>query len=332
MVAPMRNYPPENGIRVPVQRMRDFLSALFGSVGASEADAAFMGDMLSRSDLRCVFSHGSRAALGYARLMRDGGVNPRPHIKVESCQGATAVVDGDGGLGYMPAWKATELAIEAAGQCGVGAATSRNHFHFGSAGHYSRRALEHGYIGLATSAHRFELPTESPVWGAASVSPLSVALPAGDQPPLVLDMGAGLVPRNDETFSRLPGAVLKSLGLGAVFMGLGGVLAGIWKEENRDSPFIADQGAFIAVFDVERFMPLAEFKAEMDRYIGQARCMKPLPGMEQAELAGGMEWHWEKQNSRAGIPVGDEHRRILLEAADEFGVAAPFADEAAHPL
>ena len=73
------------------------------------------------------------------------------------------------------------------------------------------------------------------------------------------------------------------------------------------------------------FMPLDDLKQEMDRFIGDARATRPLPGMERAELAGGNEWAWDRENALKGIPIGDAHRQALQEEADKLGIETPFA-------
>lgn len=322
-----RNYPPTAGIRVPGAQMRELVRTLFARAGMGEEDAGLIADLLVQNDLRCVFSHGTRQLPEYLHLLLQGKVNPRPQITVRNETPTTAVLDGDGGLGHFPCHRGARWVVAKAKEHGVGAVTTSNHFHFGSAGKYSRLALAHDCIGLATSAHRFPLPPENLILHAASVSPLSVAVPAGTQPPLVLDMGAGLLSYAPELFAQYPAPFFKGLGLGAVFMALGGVLAGIWKPEIQHHPagWISNQGAFIAAFDVAHFMEVEEFKREMDRYIAQARAARPLPGTDRAELPGGLEWAWERENTALGIPYGDEHRHLIEKVAGELSVATPFA-------
>jgi LDH2 family malate/lactate/ureidoglycolate dehydrogenase len=177
------------------------------------------------------------------------------------------------------------------------------------------------------SSHRARHGPEEMVYRATGGSPISVAIPTGEQPPLVLDMGGHIVPYSDEFFARFPSAVFKGMGLGVVIRALGGVFAGIYDPEfvPPRSRWEANQGAFIVVVDVDHFMPLEELKREMDRFVGEARSMKPLPGTERAELAGGMEWQWERENTEAGIPVSPEHRQALEEIAKELEVETPFA-------
>ena len=327
---PRRNIPPEHGIRLPVGAMQDFITSLFRQVHAPAPHATHMAEVLVANDLRCVFSHGTRQAAGYVRQMRDGYTNPSPEVTVVSESSATAVLDGDGGLGYFPAHRGTEMAVAKALEVGVATVTTRNHFHFGAAGNYSRIALPHDCIGMAISSHRYRPDPDASVMSASGGSPMSIAVPAGDEPPLVLDMSASLLPGREDLMEQFPNTFFKALGLGAVFQAMGGIFAGIYNHEYR-YPGTAEgaapqQGAFIAVFDIKRFMDLASFKKEMDRYIRDARRTRPLPGAVRAELAGGMEWIWEQENRTRGIAVSRKHQQVLEAVAAEIAVASPFAD------
>ena len=317
------NRPPEHGIRVPAEIMQQLVSSLWERADFPAQDADLLADILVRCDLRCVFSHGTRQLEHYLPLVRDGKINPRPQIQVVQESATTLVLDGDGGMGYLPCWRGTEEILEKAAAHGMAALTTRNHYHFGSAGNYSRLGLEHNYIGIASSSHRFSLTPESSITGICGVSPLSIAVPTGDQPPLVLDMGT---PQPPQPYEDHPGLVFKTLGLNAVVHVLGAILPGIYRPECREpqSPWTANQGSFVAFFDIGRFMAQEEFKEEIDRYIGAARAMQPLPGMDRTELAGGMEWAWDQENRRAGIPVADDHRELLERVAAEWGVESPF--------
>jgi LDH2 family malate/lactate/ureidoglycolate dehydrogenase len=115
------------------------------------------------------------------------------------------------------------------------------------------------------------------------------------------------------------------MALTSAIRALGGVFAGIYKDEYRDSIWQSNQGSFIAVVNVAHFMPVDELKQEMDCFIGDARKTKPLPGMESAELAGGNEWGWDKENAEKGIPIGDGHREALQDEADKLSVETPFS-------
>ena len=158
--------------------MRELVRALFVKAGTSKGHAATMAELLV-ANLRGVFSQGTRVAT-YVRLMVEGRVNARPNIGVVRETATTRVLDGDGGMGLLPCYRGTELALEKAKECGMAALTTRNHFHFGAAGKYSRMALAHDCIGMAISSHRFWPDPEKVVTSSASVSPLSIAIPTGE--------------------------------------------------------------------------------------------------------------------------------------------------------
>ena len=82
-------------------------------------------------------------------------------------------------------------------------------------------------VGLAVSSHRFRANPEAVVTGAVGSSPLSIAIPAGDQPPFVLDMVGSSLPSSPELMEQFPNVFFKALGIGSVSVILGGVLAGI---------------------------------------------------------------------------------------------------------
>jgi len=328
MSLPMRNKPPEHGIRIPFEDLAQFVSDLFVNAGLYRHDAKLLGKILTGADNRCVFSHGTRQTPGYIRKIQDGDVNARPTITIVQEQNTTAVLDGDGGLGYFPSYRGMEMAIDKARQYGVGVVTTRNHFHFGAAGNYSRMALANNCIGLALSSHRYPLESDRLIMGASGGSPMSLAFPSRAQPPLVLDMSASMMGYDEELFKQFHSVFTKSLGLGVALHALGGILAGIRKPELEPphSRWESNQGAFLAVFNIEHFMGIDEFETTMDRFIGQARDMKPFPDMPYAELPGGMEWRWAHENAKSGVPIGEDHQRVLDALAEELNVPSVFRD------
>ena len=83
-----------------------FVAEAFQRVGTSAEDAAFLADLLVATDLRGVFSHGTRQLPRYTQMILDGRVNPRPITKVVDDSPATAIIDGDGGMGHFAAHRA----------------------------------------------------------------------------------------------------------------------------------------------------------------------------------------------------------------------------------
>ena len=335
MVSGAMNLPPKDAIRVAPEPMRQFAGAVLQKAGLGEEDAGLLARLLVLNDLRGVFSHGTRQLSAYVDHFQAGRLNPRPTVRVASDQGTTFAVDGDGGLGYFPAWRAAQLLVERCREHGIAAAITRNHGHIGAAGLYSRVPIEHGQIAYCTSGHELHLSADQSILEAAGGSPMSFAVPAGDEPPLVLDFGAmhDLYPGSphvQELIRMAPSTVFRSLGLGAVCQAVGGFLTGVpfgegdgaRREESRRWEG-ANQGAFMVAVEISRFLPPEKFIAQMQAYIGRVREMKPIEGYEPATLAGGLEWAREREWAESGIPVGERHRAVLVRVGEALGVPAP---------
>lgn len=174
--------------RLPEQRLRAFTYSIFKSIGCTDADAALATDVLVTADLRGVDSHGVARLSGYIRLWENGRLNATPKPRVVHQTPTTATVDGDGGLGLVVAPYAMEIAIEKARQYGSGWVAIRNSNHFGIAGYHALRAVAHDMIGYAvTNASPLVAPTFS-TERLLGTNPVCYAFPAGNYPPLVVDM------------------------------------------------------------------------------------------------------------------------------------------------
>ncbi|MCC7264677.1 MAG: Ldh family oxidoreductase [Candidatus Latescibacteria bacterium] len=324
------NLPPTEFIRVPADQLRALSRAVFEKVGVAGRDAELIAGLLVDTDLRGVFSHGTRCINGYARAFLGGQLNPTPRIEVVRDEPSTAVVDGDGGLGHVATVRATELAIAKAKANGVGAVVVRNHGHFGGAGKYTRMALRQGCAAFCVSGHTIEpnIP-DQPQWNPIGNPPMSFAFPAGGEAPLVLDMGTSFFEPEHfpALFAQVPAAFFKSIGLVAVAQLFGGVMAGMmaaqFRPENR-SYAAAGYGAFIAVVDVARFVPVEQFKAEVDHSMQRLHQLPPLPGYARYDLPGGLEWEQERRWAVEGIPLGREHQHSLEEIAGQLALAVPW--------
>lgn len=330
------NRVPSDAIRVQSTTLRDLVSTLAQRAGAGEEQATLLADLLISNDLRGVFSHGSRQIKDYARLFRDGKLNPRPQIRTINESPATLLVDGDSGLGYFPSWDVAQRLVVKAREIGVGVGMTRNHGHFGGAGLYTRVAAAAGLIGYDTSGHQLLLAPGQGQIQAAGGSPMSFAIPAGEEPPLVLDFGAIhdlyniTEERQREMLEHYPSTLYRSFGLGTVCQVLGGFLAGVPLDEARavKSYSGANQGALFVFIDPARFIDPAILAAELDAYHRMLAQLVPFAGTERATLPGRLEWEREREWATEGVPVGPRHRAELAEVAAEFGVTVPWAEVA----
>jgi len=180
--------------RVPAEKLFALMKKLFIAAGLPEKDAHSATDALIAADIRGIDSHGASRLPYYIGKLKNKTVNPHPQIKVLKELPATALVDGDDGLGPVVAKFAMELAIAKAKKVGAGLVSVRRSNHYGIAAYYSMMALKQGMVGLAmTNAVSMVAPTFG-VKGVLGTNPLSLAVPAGKLQPFVLDMATSAVP------------------------------------------------------------------------------------------------------------------------------------------
>lgn len=170
------------------EQLKRFAKDIFIKIGYSEDLAQLGAEVLVSADLRGVDSHGVARLSGYIRLWEKGRINSTPNFKVVHETPSTAVLDADASLGLMVAPKAMEIAMAKADQVGTGWVSVKNSNHYGIAGYHSMMAVERDMIGISmTNASPLVAPTYS-AERLLGTNPISVAIPAGEQPPFVGDM------------------------------------------------------------------------------------------------------------------------------------------------
>ena len=144
---------------------------------------------MTEADLRGSDTHGVIRLPIYLRRIRAGGVNAKPNIRVVSDRPSAALIDGDNAMGHLVMRRATHLAIDKAKATGIGWVGARMSNHAGPAALYATLPLHHDMIGLYFAVGS---NNHLPPWGGAEnllgTNPLCVAVPAKDEPPIVLDM------------------------------------------------------------------------------------------------------------------------------------------------
>lgn len=177
-----------NFITFTEEKLRTFTSSVFTKMGCSDEHAKLASDVLIKSDLRGIDSHGVARLSGYVRLWEKKRINAKPNIKIVHETPTTATIDGDAGLGLVVAPFAMKVAIEKAEKYGSGWVSVKNSNHFGIAGYHSLMAVEKDMIGISmTNASPLVAPTYANE-RLLGTNPMCYAFPAGKYPPVVVDM------------------------------------------------------------------------------------------------------------------------------------------------
>jgi L-2-hydroxycarboxylate dehydrogenase (NAD+) len=304
------------------------------------ADARTVAGLMAEADLQGSEGHGVIRLPQYVKRIRAGGVTLNPQIRVVKERAATALIYGDNAMGHLVMKRAAELAIEKARTAGIAWVGAQWSNHAGPASLYARMALAHDMIGLYFAVGN---ANHLPPWGGLdmllSTNPIAAAIPAGAEPPIVLDMATTVAaygkvkakamrgemmpegwmidregkpltdPKRANEGFLLPIGGYKGYGLALVVGLLAGTLNGAAMGKdvvdfNADAATPTNTGQSIAVIDPAAFGEVTEFKAAVDTLIRDLRASGRLPGVE-----------------RIRMPGEQSHERALAQRAD--GIVIP---------
>src|SRR5581483_469902 len=132
-----------------------------------------------------------------------------------------------------------------------------------------------------------------------------------------------LVPLGGQTAGHKGSGLAAAVEILCAVLGGGAMAGGVGSIRKRGRRVGVSQ-SFLAI-DIERFMPLAEFKARLERFVADLKSAAPAKGYEEVLVAGEPEWRLEQERRRDGIPIPDEVWQALLKLSSQLGVKEPGA-------
>ena len=344
-------------VRIDADRLQGFVADAFTAVGMPAADAADVGRLMVAADLAGFDAHGIFRLESYLARIRAGGLNLTPNITIAAQSPATAVVDGDDGMGHLVAQFATRLAIEKAGQAGIGWVGTRNSNHAGAASVYVAMAAERGMIGIYGAVGS---GNNLPPWGGLdpklATNPIAVAVPSADGAPVVMDIATtvasmGKIKTTAQRGEQMPegwmvdkqGAPLtdpnragdglllpiggyKGYALGLVVGLLAGTLNGAAMGDNvvdmTGKPGeMTNTGQFICVIDPSVFGDAAQIAAQVAGVAAEMRGSAVMPGFDSVRVPGDGRADRMAERTEQGVPIPTGLHAILDRLADELEIA-----------
>lgn len=347
---------PVKAARVPVAAATSLITDAMAKAGLPPADAAKVAELMVEADLIGADAHGVFRLPQYVQRLKMGSINPRPAIKVDRTAPATALVDGDNGMGHLVVARAAETAIELVRECGVAWVGAVHSNHAGAAGVYAALPLKADMVGLYSAvANANHMPLAGGAEPLLGTNPLAIAIPAGEEPPVVLDIATSIVsygtiknhrlqnkplahdwmvdpktgeaiidPHKSAEALLLPMAGYKGAGLALTLGLLAGTLNGALfgrdcVDFNAEPDRVTNTGQFVVALDPSRFQKLETFKAEVDRHVRSLRASKTLPG-QSVRLPGDERAKRRADRLKNGLALPPELLTQLDRLAGELGI------------
>jgi LDH2 family malate/lactate/ureidoglycolate dehydrogenase len=265
-------------------------------------------------------------------------------------------MDGDEGLGFVVGYRAMVEAIRRSETTGSGFVAVRNSTHFGAGAYYAMMALSHDMIGISLTQGGKGVVAPGSRGRGVGLNVISVAVPAKEEAPFVLDMATGVVAggklelaaRNGTPIpkdwavdmdgnpvtevAKATGGILplggiprlgsyKGFGLTVMVDILCSTLSGGLSAPERESgpSTVGKANHFFGALRIDGFMPADEFKERMDAMIKAHHELPKAPGVDRIYLAGEVEQETERQR-RQGIPLHPSVLASLQEVAKELNI------------
>jgi uncharacterized oxidoreductase len=342
-------------LTVPAERLREIAAQLLQSAGASRDEAEIVARHSMGANLAGHDSHGIIQIPTYIDRMRQGHIVPGAPFDIVRETPTTTVVDGNWGFGYVVSERAMQMTIDKAESVGVGAATVYSQGHVGRVADYPIMAAKAGMIGVMTADSGRAPKSVAPFGGRDArlgTNPICIAMPSNLEGPLFLDMATSAVaggkltvaaargrsipegwlldaegnPTTDPTDLHKGGVMLplggpeghKGYGLSVMVEILSGILTGLGFAHDPSGRH--NDGCFMAVFKVEAFRPLDEFKQDVTDLAAYLKSSRPSKGSTEVYYPGELEHLRTQRLLKEGISVEESTWERLTDMAKELGV------------
>ena len=343
-----------------VDTLEHFVADMLMYHAVPEDDARKVAVLMVRADVLGHDTHGVFRLRQYLARLQDKGCNARAEVSVITETSATALIDGDNGLGHLAMSTACELAISKAREAGIGWVGIRRGNHAGPLALYVRPQADNGMIGMAAAVGS---ANHVPPFGGTDLllgtNPVAISAPSGSSDPFVLDMASTVAamgkikvlaqrgepmpegwmvgrdgkpltdPANRSDGFLLPIGGPKGFGLSVALGLMAGVLNGAAfgsdvVDFTSDTTSQTNTGQFVMALNIEAFGALDDFTRNTTRAFDEMRASEPLPDHPSVRLPGDGKHRQVAQRVQDGVPVNAALLDDLKILAAEHGVEHQF--------
>lgn len=334
----------DRSVRVRPELLLDYVAALYRSVDVPATNARVIAEMQVETDRRGIYSHGTRLTAAYLAKLRDGRLNPRARVRTVRRSGVCLQLNGNGAVGVWAAHVAVRRAIAGADENGAAVVATSNCGHVGAASSSAIVGARAGMVTFVVAQTR--RPSVAPHGAREPVlgnTPVAVAIPHGEQPPIVMDLACGAASWGEVEARRLAGhllldewaydregqptsqpaqaAVLRPFGgakgsaMAVIAEVLSGALTGSAARQGEG------RGLLTVTLSPEALGVAEELPYNLTQLASRVHSARPATdGRIKPRMPGDRGWRMHTDADLYGIPLNQHHLQLLTDAGIRYGV------------
>jgi LDH2 family malate/lactate/ureidoglycolate dehydrogenase len=348
--------------RIGFDDLKTFCKQAYEKTGVPGDEAQIVSDLLARSDLRGIETHGVTRLPIYIKRLQKGYVRKKCKLTFLREKGPVGFAEAHGSMGHVVAHKAMQNAIERAETYGIGWVSVKDSGHFGVAGLFPMMAVERDLVGYICSN---SAPMMAPFNGSERIignNPISYAFPAERYQPVVLDLSCSVVSSGKLILCRKKGEKIplgwacdknglptedpyegyegggslapigghKGAGMALAHEILTSVLTGGKWTTNIKSLYEEDETGIqgtchtFMVLDPDCFIGREVFKKNVDAYIESIKGSGKAKNTSEILMPGEPEHRTEVERLKTGIPIAQNTIKELRALGESLGLSLDF--------
>jgi LDH2 family malate/lactate/ureidoglycolate dehydrogenase len=339
------------------EELHTLARAIYEAAGTPAEHAEIVASHQVGANLKGHDSHGVVLLSTYVNRIDRGHIMPKAKPEVMSETPTTIMVNGQWGFGPVISEWTMQRCIEKAHEMKVSMAVVREQSHVGSLNDYPLMAAKAGLIGILMCDSGQGPKSVAPFGGREArlgTNPICIAFPSDLAGPVFIDMATSAVaagklgvararglpiplgwlldkdgkPTTDPNAAQDGGVMLplggpeghKGYGLSFAVETFAALLPGLGF--GIDPQGRHNDGSFMLAMDPSAFMPLAEFKGQVEAFVKYLKETPPAEGFKEVLYPGEKEYYTAQQRQKDGIPIEDSTWKRISELAERFGTTA----------
>jgi LDH2 family malate/lactate/ureidoglycolate dehydrogenase len=311
------------------EELKEIYAGVIRAFGGTQEEAQAFADFFVIADLRGMEWQGFKSLDTHVVYpLQQGIIRLGQEVEVIADAEASFVLEAHAELGQLVCSRAMEMTIERAKRAGSAVGVIRHAGDTGMLAGYTLLALEHDCIGIMFNNTN---PYVAP-WGGTErmhgIDPLSVAIPAGEVFPILVDMSiTAAKPTFDvpsayvRPFAPPPVLMFETLreyALSVVIEVISGALTAM--PMGREKTRRGESAVVCMAIHIPHLISIGDFRQHVDGYVKQVKASGLAEGFPEVLLPGERGFREQEKRVANGVPVDDDVWTALTGVLDEVGV------------